>query len=215
VRFLGGAVPKDNTRSIILLKPAEYFHGAVTGALSTLKISASDYAKNYLINLLSSFIHQEKFYPTDAQGNKVDTLTHQLANALDEASSEGRAVRLRQLGDFSLYVAGFFANSLSRKLVDVDYYIGMGGAAYDTVARLEAEKIKAELFKELAEKFPQFVDVLGQISDESGFNPEDDKALLRIYDLWMKTGSDRLAKQLVKAGIVPGSNKPTDDGQDS
>src|SRR5690606_14847827 len=112
----GGLVSKSNTASIIFLKPTEYFHGAVTGALTTLKVSASDHAKNYLINLLSNFIHQEKFYPVDPQGNKVDTLAQQLAHALEEETPEARALRFRQLGDFSLYVAGFFSNSLSRKL---------------------------------------------------------------------------------------------------
>ena len=207
-------MPKDNTASIIFLKPSEFFHGAITGALSTLKITASEHAKSYLVNLLSGFISQERFYPVDSEGKRVDTLTHQLAHALEEERTEARAKRFRELGDFSLYVAGFFSNSLSRKLVDVDYYIGMGGAAYDSVARLESEQ--AALFHELSKKFPQFVDVLGQISDEAGFNPEDNRSLLRLYELWTKTGSERLAKQLVKAGIMPTPTqaKP-DDEKDS
>lgn len=201
--------------SIIILNPVEYFHGAVTGAIASLKLEVSDHAQVYLVQLLGHYINTENFYPTDAEGKPADTLTQQLATALEEENSEARAKRMRQLGDFSLYIAGFFTDSLSRKLVDVDYYIGMGGAAYETVARMEERKSKAQLFLELSRKFPVFVDILSQISEETGFNPSSHKDLLRVYDLWMKTGSDRLAKQLAKAGIVASPAKANREGDDS
>lgn len=190
--------------TILVLNPQEYFHGAVSGAIATLKINVSEQAQSYLVHLLGHYISSENFYPTDADGRRAQTLTEQLAHALEVESNELRAHRMRQMGDFSLYVAGFFTNSLSRKLVDIDYYISMGGAAYETVAKLE-KKNKAVLFKELSTKFSKFVDVLAQISEETGFRPDDHKDLLRVYDLWLRTGSERLAKQLARAGIVPPS----------
>lgn len=194
--------------SIIVLNPGEYFQGAVAGAVASLKLEVSEHAQVYLVQLLGHYIKTENFYPVDAEGKPADTLTLQLAAALEEESAEARAKRLRQLGDFSLYVAGFFSDSFKRKLIDVDYYIGMGGAAYENVARLEDKKSKAQLFLELAKKFPVFVDILSQISEETGFNSDNHQDLLRKYDLWAKTGSDRLAKQLAKAGIVPSTVKP-------
>jgi hypothetical protein len=192
----------DKPKNILLLNPSEYFQGAVAGAVTSLKHEVSEHAQVYLVQLLGHYINTDNFYPTDLEGKPSNTLTQQLAVALEEEREEDRAKRLRQMGDFSLYVAGFFTDSLSRKLVDVDYYIGMGGAAYETVARLEEKKSKAQLFLELSRKFPIFVDILSQISEETGFNPASNKDLLRVYDLWVKTGSDRLAKQLAKAGIV-------------
>ena len=41
---------------------------------------------------------------------------------------------LQRLGDVSLFVAGFFAHSFARKLIDIDYHIAMGGQAYGTLA---------------------------------------------------------------------------------
>ena len=193
----------DVASSIIFLKPAEYFHGVVAGAISSLNVVASEHAQSYLVNLLSHFMVADNFFPTHADGKPASTLTEQLGIALEETRPEQRALRLRQLGDFSLYVAGFFTDSLSRKLVDVDYYIGMGGAAYENVARLEEKRARAVLFEELGGKFSQFVDVLAQVSEETGFQPDNSQDLLRIYDLWAKTGSERLARQLAKAGIVP------------
>ncbi len=209
-------MPKNNTGSIIFLNPGEYFQAAVSGAVASLKVEVSEHAQLYLVHLLGHYIHSENLYPVDNDGKPAETLTHQLAAALEEEKAELRAKRLKQLGDFSLYVAGFFSDSLNRKLVDVDYYIGMGGAAYENVARLEERKSKSQLFLELSRKFPNFVDILAQISEETGFNPSNHKDLLRVYDLWVKTGSERLAKQLAKAGIVPPSGKaPKEGGEDS
>lgn len=190
----------------------------MSGAVATLRHEVSEHAQSYLVQLLGHYINMDNFYPVDSTGRPADTLTQQLAVALEEESAEMRARRLRQMGDFSLYIAGFFTDSLKRKLVDVDYYIGMGGAAYENVARLEEKKPRAQLFLELSRKFPVFVDILGQISEETGFNPGSDRDLLRIYDLWAKTGSDRLAKQLAKAGIVPSASAKktgTDGNEDS
>lgn len=203
---------KRSVAGLVFLAPAEYFHGAVSGAMASLKITASEYAQTYLANLLSKFIHMENLYPKDASGCVEDTLALQLAGALEEEEATKRLERLQQMGDFSLYIAGFFADSLNRKLVDVDYYIGMGGAAYETVARLEKRE-RAQLFAELAKKFPQFVEVLAQVSEESGLQLDNDKDLLRAYERWMKTGSERLARQLARAGIVPDPKKIKNDDQ--
>lgn len=187
-------MPKNSTTGIIFVNPEEYFQGAVSGAVSSLKLEVSEHAQHYLVRLL---------VPTDEKGEPADTLAKQLAVALEQVQAEQRAQRLRQLGDYSLYIAGFFSDSLSRKLVDVDYYIGMGGAAYENVARLEEKRTKATVFRELAEKFPRFIDVLSVISEETGFNPASHQDLLRVYDLWLKTGAKKFEKQLVKAGINP------------
>ncbi|MGZ3651691.1 MAG: hypothetical protein ACXVB9_12475 [Bdellovibrionota bacterium] len=196
-------MPKNSTTGIIFVNPNEYFQGAVSGAVANLRLQVSEHAQHYLVQLLGHFITTENLVPTDASGNPADTLTQQLALALEQAKAEQRAQRLRKLGDYSLYIAGFFSDSLSRKLVDVDYYIGMGCAAYENVAALEEKKNRAELFLELARKFPKFVEILAQISEETGFNPESHRDLLRVYDLWVKTGSKKFANQLVKAGINP------------
>jgi hypothetical protein len=185
--------------AIVILDPGDYFRTVVSGAVAAQKKKVSEDAQSYLSRLLLSFLKTESLYGEGEGGPSIPTLAEQLAWALEEESAEGRRVRFRRMGDLSLYLAGFFSNSLSRKLVDVDYYIGMGGAAYEQVARIEEKQ--AQLFLELSQKFPLFVDLLAQISDEAGFNPENDRDLLRTYDLWVKTGSERLAKQLVKAGI--------------
>ena len=54
-------------------------------------------------------------------------------------------------------VAGFFAQSFARKLIDIDYHIAMGGRAYGTLADNLRGSIRgqafAAVFLELAQKF--------------------------------------------------------------
>jgi len=45
---------------------------------------------------------------------------------------------MQRLGDTALFIAGVFADSLNRKLVDVDYYVAMGGTAYAQVFRFHS-----------------------------------------------------------------------------
>jgi hypothetical protein len=199
---------RNLTGSILVLNPGEYFQGAVEGAVGTLKLHVSAHARAYLAQLLGHFISTENFSPEQ-------TLAQQLSVALEEHRAELRAQRMRQLGDYSLYVAGFFTDSLSRKLVDIDYYIGMGGAAYASAAELDDRRARAHVLAELAKDFPKFVEILALISEETGFHPENHQDLLRTYDLWAKTGSERLAKQLARAGIVPSNAKKPGEGTDS
>ena len=49
--------------------------------------------------------------------------------------------RLRYLGDFSLFTSGFFSDSLSRRAVDVDYYVSMGEFAYGSLGRRDSDTL--------------------------------------------------------------------------
>ena len=63
-----------------------------------------------------------------------EPLALRLGRALGSGGLEQRA-RLRYLGDFSLFTSGFFSDSLSRRAVDVDYYVSMGEFAYGSLSR--------------------------------------------------------------------------------
>ena len=87
-----------------------------------------------------------------------------------------------------------------RKLVDVDYYVSLGGFAYGALSRVETDTL-SPVFAELAEKFARFVDVLSEVSERSSCSSNAD--LLRLYERWMKTGSPRSAQLLAERGVVP------------
>ena len=94
---------------------------------------------------------------------------------------------------------------------DIDYYIGMGEAAYgslhDSMPAGTDRFLTAELFDELCRKFAVLVDLLGEIAETSGLKSNSD--VLRAYDIWLKTGSDRVRRQLIRNGIQPLTVNPS------
>jgi hypothetical protein len=127
-----------------------------------------------------------------------------LKDALDAPTEAERNHHLQRLGDVSLFIAGFFARSFARRLVDVDYNIAMGGRAYGVLAdrlRNGRRGALAQVFSELAVKFQPLVDALNEISEEAQAPTSHD--VLRFYELWLKTGSARARRVLNGLGISP------------
>ena len=106
------------------------------------------------------------------------------------------------MGDVSLYVSGFFADSLYRKAVNLDYYIRMGHAAYSSLSSLvDSAGVMKELYEELSCNFVRFVNVLSEVADSTQLNSAQD--LLRLYERWLATRSEKAASLLTQSGIVP------------
>jgi hypothetical protein len=110
---------------------------------------------------------------------------------------------LRRVGDLSLFISGYFSDSLNRSHVDVDYYIALGERAYGSLAR-QGDDTLADVFDELAAKFSGFVDVLGEISERTALTSNTD--LLRLYERWLRTKSRRSGDLLARQGIVPNAS---------
>ncbi len=142
--------------------PAEYFKDLVAASLARQHVRAADLTEYYLVNLLCQYIRLDA---GAAVGEVDEPLALRLARAMRSGGLEQRA-RLRSLGDFSLFMTGFFPDSFRRRLVDVDYYVSMGEYAYGSLARLDEDAF-SEVFTELANKFVGFTDVLADISERT------------------------------------------------
>jgi hypothetical protein len=93
-----------------------------------------------------------------------------------------------------------FSEWLGRSMVGVDYYIELGGRAYDALGEVAARHGRERsLWDELSEKFSQLVEVLNEVSERT--MAVSDAGLLRLYEKWMKTGSVRLATLLRQQGV--------------
>lgn len=191
----------DSLNLALVTETDEYFRELVQQALSKQKIKTQPETEMYLVNLLGQFITTETLFVRDGEGNlKDEPLVMKLKEAIETPEPTAQKLLFRQIGDVSLYTAGYFQESLNRKLVDVDYYIQMGGNAYKNVAS-RAEEMK-KVFAELATRFATFVDVLAEVSSvTTPKNSEQD--LLRLYELWVSTKSERAEKALKAAGIIP------------
>jgi hypothetical protein len=175
----------------------EYFKALVDDALVHQRISAGEFTSFYVVQLLATFLQR----PADDDG---EPLALKLARALEAGGAQGRS-SLRQIGDVSLFVSGFFSDSLRRKVVDVDYYAAIGGFAYSALSRYETDAL-SPAFAELARKFGDFVDVLGEVSERTSCASNVD--LLRLYEKWLKTGSRYSGKLLEERGVVPNASIP-------
>lgn len=185
----------------LVAQPQAYFHELVTDALGNQKVSVRPETEFYLVNLLNQFITSDRLYIRDGEGGvREEPLALMIKEALEQPEQQAQSVLFRHVGDVSLYTAGFFQDSLNRKLVDVDYYIDMGGTAYQAVAA-RSEVALRSIYEELAGKFGQFVEVLAAISDKT--TPRSEQDILRLYELWVRTRSERAAKALQEAGILP------------
>ena len=178
--------------------PVEYFKELVESSLARQHVQAGDLTEYYLVNLLCQYMRLDP-----ASGAEHgEPLAIRLVRALQIAGVEQRA-RLRSLGDFSLFTTGFFSDSFRRRHIDVDYYVSMGEYAYGSLSR--AEDAFRDVFAELARNFVGFSDVLGDISERTGLTSRS-QDVLRLYEKWLRTGSQRDGHRLIERGIVPNSS---------
>jgi hypothetical protein len=187
--------------SSLVLSPHDFFSEIVTDAFERRKLKTVPFVKVYMVELLESYIPAENLFDdTDASGRRV---RETLAETLLKAQNSDTLVKielLKKLGDRSLYISGFFGDSLQRKLVDVDYYADMGCTAYAALSDCVREDTLARLYREFALRFLEFVDVLTDISTRAQlFNEEN---ILRLYELYERTGSDIARERLIEKGLI-------------
>jgi hypothetical protein len=186
----------------------EFFRDALHGAATKQQLALADHTEHYVVNVLTSFSRADAFFEQTAAGPRLKPLALMLADAAGARSVAERQHALQRLGDVSLFVAGFFAHGFARKLVDVDYHIAMGGRAYgslaDSARAASRGRSIAGVFAELATKFRELVDALNEIADHARPPCHDD--LLRLYELWIKTGSKRAAGRLRELGLEPAAS---------
>jgi hypothetical protein len=182
----------------------EFFREALNRALASQQVSLDEHTAHYVVSLLTLYSRTEVSHADTRPGQRWVSLVDLLAQASAASSTVEREAALQRLGDVSLFVAGFFAHGFQRRLVDVDYHIAMGGRAYGTLAITPISGPRRALcgvFGELARKFQPVVDVIGEISDTARVWSQED--VLRLYELWLKTGSRRAQGLLRQLGVAP------------
>lgn len=179
-----------------------FFEQVVNEAIRARQVEATGAAARYLAGILGDY----------ARGAISDEtldrpLTFQLRDALAAVGAE-RFQRLRTIGDGVLYVLGFFGTSLTRRGADRDYVMQVGSSAYghaSAMLRLTGAVSSApDVLGELAQKYGRFVEVMHEIADGVLAAAScDDTSVLRIYERWQQSGSERLADELTQLGFFP------------
>ena len=176
----------------------EFFKEHVEAACARQRLHPQPLTTYYVVSLLSEFARFDGSPAAQAM-NSSEGLGIRLLRALQTGGAAQRT-GLRQVGDVSLFISGFFSDSLRRSLVDVDYYVSLGGYAYRSLGVIADDSLSTT-FSELSDNFVQFVDVLSDVSASTALTNDSD--LLRLYDQWVRTGSRRSGDLLAKRGLVP------------
>ncbi len=156
-------------------KPIEYFKELVTEAMDGQGVEASRMAEFYLTSLLADFVESKSL--------SDEAFAIKLLKALS-AERRARSTSLKDVGDSSLFLTGFFPESLEKSLVGIDYYTSMGMISYaqlaDSLGGYSSDKTFPQLYGELSERFPEFAGVLREVSDRSRVSTATD--ILRLYE---------------------------------
>lgn len=181
--------------------PESFFFELVREAIDRQKVRVQPETEFYVVKLLNRFIFSESLYSKNSNGALEDQpLAFLYKEALEAEVPTSQKTLFQNVGDISLFKAGFFQESLKRSLVDLDYYIGLGGSAYRNAAQRSEEKHFRNLFSELADQFGIVVDVLSEVSEQTTVT-KTEQDLLRLYEMWSRTGSERAARALQRTGI--------------
>jgi len=192
-------------RVVAVTSLRNFFRESINSAIDNQHVDVDPHTSHYVVNLLTLFARSEKFYNEDDERCGVRPLALMMADAVAAESQERRSTSLQRIGDVALFTAGFFADSLAYRPVDIDYYVSMGGSAYgslsDEIKGTTRGMALVDVFRELARKFQSLVDVLNEVRDGARLSTDVD--VVRTYEVWRKTGSKRAATILEQNGVVP------------
>jgi hypothetical protein len=184
---------------------SQFFLEAVDDAIRIRGVTVTEGAAQYLVALLADYAHPDR-RAGEALDRPLTLLFDEAVHAPDPAD---RFERLRTLGDGVLYGCGFFGEHFAARGVDPKYLRGLGTRAYEAAGSMLVwgamdEAAGQDLFTELADKFDGFVEVLSDVADATiAMGSETSRGLVKLYERWLRTGSERLAGALTARGVLP------------
>jgi len=189
-----------------------FFFDQVRSARKVRGTEVRDHTEFYLVNLLTRFGRSPNLF--EVNGKRVDErpLAIRLLESRRGEDSGNRLRDLKQLADSTLYVLGFFSESLRRRTVNTRYYAGLAESAYGDLALLTGGRsVTAEdsAFRELSLKFGPCVELLTEVAHRGR---KDDSDILSLYRQWMETGDEQVARRLRGLGINLAEEEPQDGG---
>jgi hypothetical protein len=190
----------------------EYFRETLQRTLQKQGTSLTDTAQVYVVNLLTEFARSENAFAGTERGERFGFV--ELLQRAQESEPQEALRIYKHMGDSSLYLTGFFTESVQSNGVPVDYYVSMGGSAYDAVARImrPTAATSSALFAELSDRFEELVELLCAMSLHGDRARKlDDAQVLGLVDRYRRTGNREVLDALRAQGVVM---RPVNDDDD-
>ena len=145
---------------------SESFKTYIYKELSQIDDSLHPNLQAYLTELLYSYLTTQRW-----QSLHQDFFELGLGPTLikiNRSSKNERLFFLKNMGDFTLYISGFFRKSFLKKIVSRSYYEALGQNAYFHLA--SAYGSQNSVFGSLAESFPQLSENLSHLQERTGYH---------------------------------------------
>lgn len=158
----------------------------------------------YILSVLDSCLLTEGLFPKGESQSKQGgspTIAESFLQAIQEEQISKRKKNLKQLGETILVKSGFFAESLNRKIVGLNYYIQMGQSVYMSLY----ETSQNPVYEDLSDRFSGYVDLFSKVGLKIKFKNQED--VLVLFEKYLNTDSKSAYKDLIDLGIVPADSK--------
>jgi hypothetical protein len=151
----------------------------------------------YLSSLLDRFGRTEHFFLYEDGRYALRPLALLYGDAREATSERERCLVLQQLGDMALFLGALFPERFTRRGIQQDYVVGMGGGAYDYLA--ENSRQNRHIFAELANTFTRMLELVANAcSRDNQMSAED---IMGLYQRWLQTRDPVVGSQLTAIGI--------------
>lgn len=152
----------------------------------------------YLSSMLARFGRSESLFSYDDGRLDLRPLALLYGDAMDADNDYQRCLFLQQLGDMALFLGALFPERFTRRGIQQDYVVGMGGGAYDYLAG--NARRNRHVFQELSDMFAKMLElVAAACSRDAAVN---DETVLLLYQRWLQSGDQAIARQLQALGLT-------------
>ncbi len=177
---------------------AHYFKTRLEDHSNLLNLQIQTDTLWYIGSLLARFGSSEQLYSYADKRLHTRPLALLYKDAMEAPELRQRCLFLRQLGDLALFIGGLYPESYAKHGINKDYFVGMGGGAYDFLAD-NARELQ-HVFGELAANITQLLTLVANAcAKESTFDASD---ILALYSRYAATGDEQAKQQLARLGIA-------------
>ncbi len=178
-----------------------FFVDEIEAAEQKLQLRLSPHSKLYILYLLKRLSEERDFFYADVIQDRP--LGVVMMEAVHKNIFE-KARDLKAVGDVSLIFSGLYPDFLTRRTVDIDYFIQVGQRSYsmlsDAYGPYRTKQELRQLYSTLVSEFMTLIEILAGISEELNFMDTSD--LSSMLARWHRTRIRKYLEILERHGVV-------------
>lgn len=177
---------------------AVYFRDRLTECCAGYRPPPQEDTLWYLGDMLARFGNSDQVFSYEDGNLTLRPLAMLYSDAHEAPTLRDRQLILRQLGDLALFLGALFPENFTRRGIEKDYLVGMGGSAYAYLSNSSLRQ--SHIFSELAKAFTKILELVSDACSKQNFFDAHD--VFTMYQRWRDTKSPLLKKQLEALGIT-------------